>query len=84
MRFFRPAVERALKAAAAIALITAILVPVGWGYEQRRQARTWRQTACAYRLRELSRGTTFLAKIDRGDDPCATLRDFGLDLESEP
>jgi hypothetical protein len=39
MRFFIPELERALKVIAVVALIGAIALPVGWGYEQRQRAR---------------------------------------------
>src|SRR5439155_20392211 len=55
--FFRPELERALRVAAVLVLVGAIVVPVRWGYEQRQQARTWQQTACSYRLREVTRAT---------------------------
>ena len=40
MRFFRPEVEAALKMAGVAGLITMIVLPVAWGYEQRKQARS--------------------------------------------
>jgi hypothetical protein len=83
MRFFRPELERALTVIAAIALICAIVVPVGWGYEQRQQARAWQETACAYRLREVARGTTLLAGGERRGQACAALRELGLEMEQQ-
>ena len=79
MRFFIPELERALIVIAVLALIGAIVLPIGWGYEQRQQARTWQETACAYRLRELARGTNFLVSIDRRGNACAALGQLGLD-----
>ena len=83
-RLFRQGIERILHAAAILALMGAIVAPVGWGYEQRHQARTWRQIACTYRLREVARGTSFLVNVDHQRDACDTLRQLGLDLESRP
>ena len=82
MRFFRPGLERALKVVGALALVGAIAVPVGWGYEQRQQAHTWQEIACGYRLREVARETNFLVNIDRRGNTCARLRQLGLDLET--
>jgi hypothetical protein len=84
MRFFRPELERSLVVIGAIALIGAIVVPVGWGYEQRQQARAWQETACAYRLRELARATTLLAGSERRGRACAALRELGFDVEPSP
>ena len=78
--FFRPDLERALQVAAVLALVGAILVPVGWGYEQRQQARTWQRTACAYRLREVARETNSLVGGERRGDACAVLRQLGLEV----
>ena len=39
MGFFRPEVETALKVIGIAGLITVIVLPVAWGYEQRKQAR---------------------------------------------
>jgi len=69
--FFRPELERVLRVAAVLALVGAIVVPVSWGYEQRQQARTWQQTACAYRLREVARATSSLVGGDRRSNACA-------------
>jgi len=82
--FFRPELERVLRVAAVLALVGAIVVPVSWGYEQRQQARTWQQTACAYRLREVARATSSLVGGDRRSNACAMLRQLGLDLDATP
>jgi len=79
--FFRPELERALQVVAAIALVGAIVLPVGWGYEQRQQARTWQETACAYRLRDVTRGTSLIATIERRGNACAALRELGFDID---
>jgi len=82
--FFRPELERALQVAAVLALVGAIVVPVRWGYEQRQQARTWQETACAYRLREVARGTNLLVGGDRRANACAALRQLGLEVAAAP
>ena len=81
MRIFIPALERTLRTMAVIALIGAIVVPVGWGYEQRQQARTWQETACAYRLREVTRGTNLITTIERRGNACAVLRELGFGID---
>ena len=80
MRVFIPGLERTLRVISVIALIGAIVVPVGWGYAQRQQARTWQETACAYRLREVTRGTTLIATIERRGNACAALHELGFDI----
>jgi hypothetical protein len=80
-RFFRPEVERTLGVMAGVALVGAIVLPVSWGYEQRQQARTWQETACAYRLREVARGTRLPVSADRRGNACAILRDLGLAMD---
>lgn len=84
MRFFRPEVEIVLKTIGLVALIGLIAIPAGWGYEQRQQVRTWRRTACAYRLRELAHEMPFLATLDEGRDSCAMLQRLGLGLDPRP
>ena len=81
MRIFIPALERTLKLIAVIALIGAIAVPVGWGYEQRQQARTWQETACAYRLKDVTRGTHLVAAVERRGNACAALRELGFEID---
>jgi len=81
MRFFRPELERALGVLGIITLIGAIVVPVGWGYEQRQQARAWQETACVYRLREVARATASLVGNERRGGACATLRELGFEIE---
>ncbi len=82
MRFFRPEIEAALKALGVITLIGLIVLPVAWGYEQRRQARTWQTIACSYRIREIVRRAPFVASADFGRNPCDALQRLGLDLQT--
>jgi hypothetical protein len=78
-RFFRPEIEVTLKAIGVIALVSLIVLPTAWGYEQRRQARTWQTIACSYRLREITQQTQLVARDLAGaGDPCSTLRDLGF------
>ncbi len=81
MRFFRSEVEVTLKAIGVITLIGLIVMPVAWGYEQRRQARTWQSIACAYRMKEVARQSSLLAGVDQVPDACGTLERLGLNLD---
>ena len=81
MRFFRSEVETALKIIGVAALISLILLPVTWGYEQRQQARNWQNIACAYRIKEVARKTPMIATVEHRRDACVTLARLGLDLD---
>ncbi|HEV8640344.1 MAG TPA: hypothetical protein VGV13_04520 [Methylomirabilota bacterium] len=81
MRIFRPEVEAVLKTLTAILLVALVVLPFAWGYEQRRQARTWQTLACTYRMREIARRVPLLAGADSTPDPCGLLRRLGVDLE---
>jgi hypothetical protein len=72
-----PAPEGALDAP----LVGLIVMPIAWGYEQRRQARAWQSVACAYRIREVTRRTPLMAEVEHRRDPCGTLQQLGLDLD---
>jgi hypothetical protein len=81
MRFFRPEVEAALKMVGVAGLITVIVLPVAWGYEQRKQARSWQNVACAYRMKEVARRTPMIATLESRRDACMALERLGLDLD---
>lgn len=81
MGFFRPEVEAALKFAGVAGLITMIVLPVAWGYEQRKQARTWQNVACTYRMKEVARQAPLIAAVEHRGDACMTLQRLGLDLD---
>jgi hypothetical protein len=81
MRFFRSEIETALKFTGGAILITAIVLPVTWGYEQRQQARTWQNLACAYRMKEVARQTPMLAVLGHQRDACVALERLGLELD---
>jgi hypothetical protein len=81
MRFFRSEVELALKIAGIAALISIILLPVAWGYEQRQQARNWQNIACAYRIKEVARQSPMIANVEYRRDACVALSRLGLDLD---
>jgi hypothetical protein len=83
MRFFRHEVEVTLKMLGVVTLIGLIVLPVAWGYEQRRQARTWQNVACAYRIKEVARSVPFVAIVERAPDACATLARLGLNVSAE-
>ncbi len=80
-RFFRPEIEAALKMLGIITLAALIVLPLAWGYEQRRQARSWQTLACAYRVREIARRTPVIAGVEDRPDPCATLERLGFELD---
>lgn len=81
MRFFRPEIEKAFRMLGVAVLVTLIVLPVAWGYEQRKQARTWQKVACAYRMREIVRNTPIVASVEYRRDACTALERLGLDLE---
>ena len=81
MRFFRREVEIALTAIGAITLIGLIVMPVAWGYEQRRQAKTWQSIACAYRMKEVARSSSVLAGMAQEPDACNALERLGFTLD---
>ena len=80
MRFFQPKVEIVLKTVGVIGLSTLVAFPAAWGYEQRQQARLWRNVACAYRVKEVERHAPMFTDLGQRPDPCATLQRLGLEL----
>lgn len=80
MRFFRREIEMTLKMLGVMFLLGLIVFPVAWGYEQRRQARTWQNVACAYRIKEVTRMAPFIANVERAPDACTTLARLGFQL----
>ena len=78
MRFFKPGVQRIINLVVAGAVVCAFVLPVTWAYRQAGEARRWRETACAYRLRETAGPTNVLLAVRYGDDPCGTLGRQGL------
>jgi hypothetical protein len=85
MRIFRHEIEVTLKMVGVVTLLGLIVLPAAWGYEQRRQARAWRNVACTYRIKEVTRSLAFVAaNIERTPDPCAALARLGLDVSVEP
>ena len=82
MRFFRREIEVTLKMLGLIVLIGLIVLPVAWGYEQRRQARTWQNIACAYRIKEVARLAPFMANAnaERTPNACAALARLGFSV----
>ena len=81
MRFFRREVETVLKLLGAAILVGLIVLPMGWAYEERQQARAWQSVACTYRLREVAQRTPLMATVGDARDPCQALRQLGLDLD---
>ena len=81
MRFFRPELETTLKMLGVMTLIGLIVLPMAWGYEQRKQAKTWQNVACVYRIKEVVRRTPMIATLDYSQDACSTLARLGLELD---
>jgi hypothetical protein len=81
MRIFRPEVQSVLRMLSLATLVALIALPLAWGYEQRRQARTWRTIACAYRMREVVQQAPLIAGAHHAGSPCVTLRRLGLDID---
>ena len=81
MRMFQPEVQTTIKMLGIVTLVGLIVLPVAWGYEQRKQARTWQNVACAYRIKEVARRTPILAATEPGRDACRVLERLGLELE---
>jgi hypothetical protein len=81
MRFFRPEIETTLKMLGVMTLIGLIALPMAWGYEQRKQARTWQNVACVYRIKEVVRRTPIITSLEYGQDACSTLARLGLELD---
>jgi hypothetical protein len=79
-KIFHPEVEAVLKALAAIAVLTVIVLLVAWGHRQRDEARAWREIACAYRLKEALGDGRLATAADLRGYPCERLDDLGLRL----
>ena len=82
MEIFRPEVERLIKMLTMGAAIGAFLLPLQWGYQQHREAQTWREAACSYRLRDVAHGISVVPDARRPEDPCTTLRRLGMDVDA--
>jgi hypothetical protein len=83
MRFLRPEVERTLKLGAIVALGTVYFTTLAWGYEWRRQARSWRELSCEHELKLIAQTMPLIAEgLDRGD-ACRTLDRLGLARRAE-
>jgi hypothetical protein len=81
MRFFQPEIERTLKMLGVTTLVGLISITMAWGYEQRRQARTWQNVACVYRVKEVVRRAPMLSGLESAQDACSTLARLGLDVD---
>ena len=84
MGFFKPEVERVLKALGIATLVGLVVLPMAFAYEQRRRARAWQSVACAYQMREVTRRTPLVKTVAYQQDPCLTLNRLGLELELGP
>jgi len=81
-RFFRPDVELGLKALVGAFTIGVFLVTFAWGYEQRRQAQEWRETACTWRAADLARTAPFVARDVDARSACGRLDALGVSLQA--
>ena len=81
-RFFHPAIEMSLRVVVGVVMISAFLVTLAWGYAQRQRAEEWRETACAYRMADLTRKAPFLANAEHQPaHPCERLDVLGVGLK---
>src|SRR5690349_16543246 len=78
--FFRREVEQTLRAIGAALVLSAFMVTLGWGYQQKQQAQAWREQACTYRFADVARRATFLGEDTR--DACSRLQSLGLGLRT--
>jgi carbonic anhydrase len=81
--FFRAEIERSVKIGAVAMALSVFLGTFAWGYEQRRQAQTWRDLACTYRLADVGRRATFLAVDEQTPEACGRLNELGLSVGRE-
>jgi hypothetical protein len=83
MRMFRSEIQTTLKMLGTVTLVGLIGLAVAWGYEQRKQARTWQNIACAYRVKDVLRRTPMLVNTEPGRDACTVLERLGLGFDSD-
>jgi hypothetical protein len=81
LRIFRREVEVTIKVVFVVVLTGLYVLTFAWGYEGRREARQWRETACRVRLHELERTTPGLAS---SREACATLDRIGIQIATRP
>ena len=79
--FFRPDIERVVRIGVVTMAVSVFLGTFAWGYEQRRQAQTWRDLACSYRLADLGRRATFLAVDEQTPAACSKLTELGISVQ---
>jgi hypothetical protein len=79
--FFRPDIERVVKVGVVAMAFIMFLGTFAWGYEQRRQAQTWRDLACTYRLADVGRRATFLAVDEQTPAACGRLTELGISVQ---
>jgi carbonic anhydrase len=79
--FFRQDIEWVFKIGVVTVAFSVFLGAFAWGYEQRRQAQTWRDLACTYRLADLGRRATFLAVDEQTPAACSRLMELGISVQ---
>lgn len=80
LKIFRPEVESVVRVVCLIATLSMVVLPAAWGYQQRAEARAWREMACTYRLREALNDGRLVTPADAAANPCERLDHLGLQL----
>ncbi|HET7343694.1 MAG TPA: hypothetical protein VFL90_19680 [Methylomirabilota bacterium] len=75
--------ELLLRSLAGMALASAFVLTLAWGYGQRQQALAWRELACADRVANVVRQAPFLARGDEPRDACQRLEVLGLGIRAD-
>jgi len=79
--FFRRDVENVIRFFMGFVVLGAFAMTLAWGYQQRLQAREWREVACSYRVADVASRAKFLGLEDyRG--ACERLHSLGLDVRT--
>ena len=81
-KYFRKEVEVALRVSLGVMVTSAFLVTLAWGYDQRKQAQGWRETACAYRVADLAKSAPFVARDVETRSACGRLDALGVSLQT--
>jgi hypothetical protein len=80
LKIFRPEVESVVRIVGVIATLAMVMLPAAWGYQQRAEARAWREMACSYRLREALSDGRLVTPSDLASSPCDRLDHLGVQL----
>jgi hypothetical protein len=80
LKILRPEVESVVRIAGVVVTLSMLVLPAAWGYQQRAEARAWREMACTYRLREALNEGRMVTPADLAANPCDRLDHLGLQL----